>query len=181
MGCYFLLQGIFPTQGSNLCLLHWQVDSFTTEPPGKPCSLFWAEFISQNDVIAKSYLVCEDPGHWFSRCHLVNFLLETQNPTLTNSLWVKWEGFILWLWEGCLCVREKDEGERKSVNMIRNLGHGIGNEYLHSQWIFFPKCDSFSDHFIVLSPGTMKSPYFYFIQRIFCHLSVIQLLLCLCY
>ena len=27
VGCCFLLQGIFPTQGSNLCLLHWQVDS----------------------------------------------------------------------------------------------------------------------------------------------------------
>ena len=29
--CYFLFQGIFPTQGSNLsllCLLHWQADSF---------------------------------------------------------------------------------------------------------------------------------------------------------
>ena len=30
MGCHFLLQGIFLTQGSNLCLLsllHWQKDS----------------------------------------------------------------------------------------------------------------------------------------------------------
>ena len=27
VGCHFLLQGIFPTQGSNLRLLHWQVDS----------------------------------------------------------------------------------------------------------------------------------------------------------
>ena len=30
MGCHFLLQGVFRTQGSNsrlLCLLHWQVDS----------------------------------------------------------------------------------------------------------------------------------------------------------
>ena len=30
VGCHALLQGIFPTQGSNphlLCLLHWQVDS----------------------------------------------------------------------------------------------------------------------------------------------------------
>ena len=38
VGCHFLLQGIFPAQGSNLrllCLLHWQVDSFTTAPPGK--------------------------------------------------------------------------------------------------------------------------------------------------
>ena len=25
--CHFLLQGIFPTQGSKVCLLHWQVDS----------------------------------------------------------------------------------------------------------------------------------------------------------
>ena len=25
--CHFLLQWKFPTQGSNLCLLHWQVDS----------------------------------------------------------------------------------------------------------------------------------------------------------
>ena len=27
MACHFLPQGIFLTQGSNLCLLHWQVDS----------------------------------------------------------------------------------------------------------------------------------------------------------
>ena len=27
MDCHALLQGIFPTQGSNPCLLHWQVDS----------------------------------------------------------------------------------------------------------------------------------------------------------
>ena len=36
MGCHFLLQWIFPTQQLNLHLLHWQVDSFTTAPPGKP-------------------------------------------------------------------------------------------------------------------------------------------------
>ena len=27
VGCHFLLQGIFPTQGSNPCLLHWQAYS----------------------------------------------------------------------------------------------------------------------------------------------------------
>ena len=32
----FLLQGIFLTHGLNTCLLHWQVDSFTTEPSEKP-------------------------------------------------------------------------------------------------------------------------------------------------
>ena len=42
VGCHFLLQGIFATQGSNLGLLHFrqflafQMDSFLTEPLGKP-------------------------------------------------------------------------------------------------------------------------------------------------
>ena len=39
VGCRFLLQGIFPTQGLNwhlLHLLHWQVDSLPLTPPGKP-------------------------------------------------------------------------------------------------------------------------------------------------
>ena len=29
VGCHFLLQGIFPIQGSNQSVLHWQVDSST--------------------------------------------------------------------------------------------------------------------------------------------------------
>ena len=36
VACHFLFQGIFLTQGFNPCLLHWQGDSFTIEPPGKP-------------------------------------------------------------------------------------------------------------------------------------------------
>ena len=39
VGCYTLLLGILPTQGSNLhlvCLLHWQVGSLPLVPPGKP-------------------------------------------------------------------------------------------------------------------------------------------------
>ena len=36
VGCHFILQGIFPTQGSNLGLLHGQVDSLPLRPPGKP-------------------------------------------------------------------------------------------------------------------------------------------------
>ena len=39
VGGHALLQGIFPTQGSNphlLCLLHRQVGSLPVAPPGKP-------------------------------------------------------------------------------------------------------------------------------------------------
>ena len=38
VGCHALLQGFFPTQGSNLhllSLLHWQVGSLPPAPPGK--------------------------------------------------------------------------------------------------------------------------------------------------
>ena len=36
VGCHFLLQGPCPTQGSNLCLLHWQVDSLPLSPQVRP-------------------------------------------------------------------------------------------------------------------------------------------------
>ena len=34
VGCHALLQGIFPTLGSNPCLLHWQLVSLPLAPPG---------------------------------------------------------------------------------------------------------------------------------------------------
>ena len=43
VGCHFLLQRIFPTQGLNLCLLHflhWQVDSLPRSLQGSPA---WPE------------------------------------------------------------------------------------------------------------------------------------------
>ena len=36
VGCCSLAQGVFSTQGSNLCLLHCKW-FFTAKPPGKPC------------------------------------------------------------------------------------------------------------------------------------------------
>ena len=36
VGCHFLLQGIFLTQGSNQRLLHWQVDSLPLSHLGSP-------------------------------------------------------------------------------------------------------------------------------------------------
>ena len=41
VGCYFLLQGIFPTQGSSKPG-YWALEDrfFTTEPPGKPMYIY---------------------------------------------------------------------------------------------------------------------------------------------
>ena len=36
VGCHFLLQGIFPTQGLKLSHLHWQVDSLPPSHVGSP-------------------------------------------------------------------------------------------------------------------------------------------------
>jgi len=50
VGCHFLLQVIFPTQGSNLHLPHWQVDSLPLNYQGSP--YFFIQFckfiVSQN-------------------------------------------------------------------------------------------------------------------------------------
>ena len=53
LGCYFLLQGIFPSQRLNPCQLHWQVDSLPLSHQGIPICfllnvdynyhLFWVE------------------------------------------------------------------------------------------------------------------------------------------
>ena len=43
VGCRALIQGIFLTQGSNMCLLsllHWQADSLLPAPPTKPIYIY---------------------------------------------------------------------------------------------------------------------------------------------
>ena len=60
-GCHFLLQGIFQTQGLNLCflhLLHWQVGSLA--PPGSPghCSYFTLYSILLITKIYQYFCLC---------------------------------------------------------------------------------------------------------------------------
>ena len=48
MGCHFLLHGIFLSQGLNLSLLHWQVDSLPLSHQGSPQMNHGAPSISCN-------------------------------------------------------------------------------------------------------------------------------------
>ena len=60
MGCHFLLQGIFPSQGLNPHLLHplyWQADSLALDPQGSPPA-FLLSFLS-GAPWARSYSL-----HW---------------------------------------------------------------------------------------------------------------------
>ena len=39
VGCHFPLQGIIPSQASNLCFLHWQADTLPLSHRGSPYPL----------------------------------------------------------------------------------------------------------------------------------------------
>ena len=59
MGCHFLLQSIFPTQGLNLHLLPPLLcrQIFTTEPPGEAHTFKYMDLCQQSDVSAFYYAV----------------------------------------------------------------------------------------------------------------------------
>ena len=68
VGCHFLLQRIFPTQGSNLHLLYWQAD-FTIEPSGKPKGLDNVELLFASNAKCKLVsLVAQMVKHLFTMC-----------------------------------------------------------------------------------------------------------------
>ena len=52
VGSHFLLQGIFPTQGLNLCLLHWQADSLPLSRQGSPipCLVQFSHSVVSNSL-----------------------------------------------------------------------------------------------------------------------------------
>ena len=77
-GCHFLLQGIFPTQGSNLSPLHWQTDSLPLSHHGSP--QIYIQVICKLTLIV-ALRVCS-PAHVTS---LYPLLVSLQNPILPHS------------------------------------------------------------------------------------------------
>ena len=64
VGCHFLLQGIFPTQGSNprlLHLLHWQVDSLSPCHLGSPIALTILSYFTHFPYFC-TLLICTLPS-----------------------------------------------------------------------------------------------------------------------
>ena len=54
VGCRFLLQGIFPTQGWNPCLLHWQADSVPLSHQGSPYIRIYMPVLPNTKVASES-------------------------------------------------------------------------------------------------------------------------------
>ena len=83
MGCHFLLQGIFLTQGLNPCLLHlqhWQADSLPLAPPGKPLyttiSVLYLKWIYWNEFkLYYSFLGFYNPKFFIGLIFFFYFML----------------------------------------------------------------------------------------------------------
>ena len=106
MGCHALLQGIFPIQGLNpclLCLLHWKVGSLPVGPPGKPLIKHLLVLVSHVQLFATPWttdcqvsLTMASPGKK-SRMGIYSllqgiFLTQRSNPYLLHS----GRFFIIW-------------------------------------------------------------------------------------
>ena len=86
VGCHALLQGIFPTQGSNhvSCLLHWQAGSLPLVPPGRPKVLVMVQ-ITKTSIIERKlvYLVYN-----MLRCKfLCNFYIFSSASLVRHRAW----------------------------------------------------------------------------------------------
>ena len=82
-GCHALLQGIFPTQGSNLCLLcllHWQVDSLPLSHVGSPINHAYSD-----EIFIKIPEVQGSERFQVGECVCVLGGWHTQNFTWTES------------------------------------------------------------------------------------------------
>ena len=66
VGCHFLLQGFFPTQGSNPPLLHWQTDSLPpprkNNGPSVKSTLLVCLTTASLGLAVKNPLQCRRPG-----------------------------------------------------------------------------------------------------------------------
>ena len=107
VGCYFLLQGIFLTQGSNLSLLHWQESSLPLSHHGSP----W----SSSKPCWDEESIKTDQG---SGIHLPINALPTPAPTLVCRIPPK----ELTSCQGCCSLELRDEAwqtHRQRANQKR--------------------------------------------------------------
>ena len=183
VGCHFLLQGIFLTRGLNLHLLHWQADSFTTAPPGKPIIVISHIQRGREQTFSNSR----------SRTSLGAQMLK--NPPAKQETWVQsldWEDPLekeenpLWFWpevfHGQRSLAGYSPWGHKQLDMtewlslpshsIRNKDVNVGCKliYLHS-----PITTCIQRHTPVLWPSCYdqaqvqsKGSYHHSVQLLFC-------------
>ena len=81
-GCHFLPQGIFLTQGSNLCLshlLHWQGDSLPLRHLGRPIFLIYIYIHTHIYIYTHLYALFELISGYFLRLKSQNYSKNTSS------------------------------------------------------------------------------------------------------
>ena len=112
VGCHFLLQGIFPTQGLNphlLCLLHWQAGSLPLRHLGSPhikfCGKIWTNFWPTRYVCVYWYGFYRSPSTVSQSCHL--FLFSLSPHAMVNFMcepgWAMLPQILGQTYSGCSC------------------------------------------------------------------------------
>ena len=89
-GCNFLLQGIFPTQGLNLHLLHWQVDSLPLSHQWSPVCPYIGNIrkhVQFRSVQSLSCILCFATP-WTKSTPGLSVHQQLRESTQTNVHWV---------------------------------------------------------------------------------------------
>ena len=98
VSCHALLQGIFPTWGSNLhplCLLHWQAGYLPLAPPGKP-----RRYCTSVLLYSMQYCMAK-----YTRAHHLSRMSTCDNDHVSQTreliciildTWTFWTGSRLW-------------------------------------------------------------------------------------
>ena len=105
VGCLFLLQGLFLTQGSNPCLLHWQAGSLPLSHQGSPVVkrvpvanlwLLWINESSSDMDVAGSSLSYEQRkrGLHLLTCRPSKQLFHRIQQWFSNSEGIPPQGFL---------------------------------------------------------------------------------------
>ena len=147
--CHFLLQGIFTTQGSNPCHLHWQVGFLPLSHEGSVCMCIACTCIILCVCVSHIFFVCyiffihfSINGHRLVPCFgYVNSASMNEHGGLDNSS-RQWFHFLQIYPEVRLLVTTVT-----IFNFLRNLCSAFNNRCYQ----MFPQCTSFPFLYILTS------------------------------
>ena len=98
-GCHFLLQGIFPTQGSNTPSPAWQTDSLALSHLGSPLGSLWVlPFLCYNYDLFSHFLVESTPSQtqwpfgWLGQFNQYSQFCWDCSPTLESFVHCSFRG-----------------------------------------------------------------------------------------
>ena len=121
LDCHFLLQGIFPTQGSNSSLLHWLVESLPLSYLGSPNDPIFIHYYELKSTFQISWFCLmffpvpgSHPGYHVPLSYVSfssSWLWQFSLPCFFNLLWATFQEMLFHIFDRCLMV-----GVNKVVN-----------------------------------------------------------------